>query len=198
MDLRTGLRLEYFTMAWNLVEAVIGFVAGILAGSVALVGFALDSVVEGSSGGILLWRLRAERQGANVEKVERRAVRYVAVAFFLLAGYVGYRALNSLWTQARPEGSPVGIALAIVSLIVMPVLARLKLRVARKIDSRALQADSAQTRLCTYLSAVLLGGLIANALLGWWWADPIAALAIAGLAVREGVTLWNTQDLCCA
>lgn len=198
MDLRTGLRLEYFTMAWNLVEAVIGLVAGILAGSVALVGFALDSVVEGSSGGILLWRLRAEKQGANVEKVERKAVRYVAVAFFLLAGYVGYRALNSLWTQARPEDSPVGIALAIVSLIVMPILARLKLRVARKIDSRALQADSAQTRLCTYLSVVLLGGLIANALLGWWWADPIAALAIAGLAAREGVVLWNTQDLCCA
>lgn len=198
MNLRTGLRLEYFTIAWNFLEAIVGLIAGIAAGSVALVGFALDSVVEGSSGGILLWRLRAEKRGANAESVERRAVRLVAIAFFLLAGYVGFRATVSLVTGSQPEDSPVGIVLAIISLFVMPVLARRKESAARKMDSRALQADSSQTMLCTYLSIVLLAGLLANTYLGWWWADPLAALGIAGLAAKEGRELWTTEELCCA
>jgi len=178
--LRRGLLLEYFTVGWNLLEAVVGFVAGILAGSVALVGFALDSIVEASSGGILIWRLRSEERGTRTpEEAERKASRLVAVAFFALATYVGGRAIFDLLSRSRPEESVAGIALAVVSLIVMPILARRKRIVARQLDSRALQADSTQTTLCTYLSGFLLVGLVTNALFGWWWADPLAGLAIA-------------------
>ena len=196
--LSRGLRLEYFTLAWNSLEAIVGLVAGVAAGSVALVGFALDSIVEASSGAVLLWRLRAEaKHGRPAEDVEQRAVRLVAVAFLALAAYVGARAALDLVSGARPEESLVGIALAVVSLIVMPVLAWRKRVVAHKLDSRALQADSTQTTLCTYLSAVLLLGLVANAVFGWWWADPLAGLGIAAFAAREGRELWTTKDLCC-
>lgn len=196
--MRKGLLLEYFTIAWNILEAVVGLIFGVLAGSVALVGFALDSVVEASSGGILLWRLRAEASGGSpAEEVERRAIRLVAVAFLALAAYVGIRASFDLFSGSRPDESPVGIALAIVSLIVMPVLAWRKRLAAKELDSRALQADSTQTTLCTYLSAILLFGLVTNALFGWWWADPIAGLAIAAFAAKEGRELWTTKDLCC-
>jgi divalent metal cation (Fe/Co/Zn/Cd) transporter len=185
-------------MTWNAIEAAIGLVAGIAAGSVALVGFALDSVVEASSGGILLWRLRSEAHGGRpTEDVERRAIRLVAVAFLALAAYVGGRAAFDLFSQTRPQESPVGIGLAIASLIVMPILARRKNIVARELDSRALQADSTQTTLCTYLSAILLFGLVTNALFGWWWADSIAGLGIAAFAAKEGGELWTTKDLCC-
>lgn len=197
-SLERGLRLEYFTLTWNAVEAVVGLVAGIAAGSVALVGFALDSIVEASSGGILLWRLRSEAHGGRAaEDLERRAIRLVAIAFLALGAYVGGRAAFDLFAGARPEKSPVGIGLAIVSLIVMPILANRKRVVARELDSRALQADSTQTTLCTYLSAILLFGLVTNTLFGWWWADPIAGLGIAVFAVREGRELWTTKDLCC-
>lgn len=197
-SLHRGLRLEYFTIGWNTLEAIVGLAAGIAAGSVVLVGFALDSVVEASSGGILLWRLRAEAHGGRLaEDLERRAIRLVAVAFLLLAAYVGGRAAFDLFVQARPEESPIGIALAVASLIVMPILARLKSNVARDLDSRALQADATQTTLCTYLSGVLLFGLVANALFGWWWADPIAGLGIAAFAAKEGRELWTTNEICC-
>lgn len=196
--LRHGLVLEYFTIAWNVLEAVVGLTFGILAGSVALVGFALDSVVEASSGGILVWRLRSEERGGRApEELERRAIRLVAIAFLALAVYVGGRAAFDLFAGARPEESPVGIGLAIVSLIVMPVLAWRKRVVARDLDSRALQADSTQTILCTYLSGILLFGLVTNALFGWWWADPVAGLGIAAFAAKEGRELWTTEDLCC-
>lgn len=196
--LRRGLRLEYFTVSWNLLEAAVGLVAGTLAGSVALVGFALDSLVEASSGSILLWRLRTEQKGKrSAEEAERRAIRLVAVAFLALAAYVGVRAIYDLAVQSRPDASPVGVGLALVSLVVMPILAARKARVARSLDSRALQADSTQTTLCTYLSAFLLVGLATNALLGWWWADPLAGFVIAILAAKEGRELWTTEDLCC-
>lgn len=196
--LRRGLRLEYFTVSWNLLEAAVGLVAGTLAGSVALVGFALDSLVEASSGSILLWRLRTEQNGKrSAEEAERRAIRLVAVAFLALAAYVGVRAIYDLAVQSRPDASPVGVGLALVSLVVMPILAARKARVARSLDSRALQADSTQTTLCTYLSAFLLVGLATNALLGWWWADPLAGFVIAILAAKEGRELWTTEDLCC-
>ncbi len=199
VSLHRGLRLEYFTLAWNAIEAVVGMLAGIAAGSVALVGFALDSIVEASSGAVLVWRLNAEaRGGRRPEDLERRAIKLVAVAFLALATYVGGRALFDLLSQARPEASPVGIGLAIVSLIVMPVLAHRKRAVARELDSRALQADSSQTMFCTYLSGILLFGLLANALFGWWWADPIAGLGIAAFAAKEGHELWTTDDLCCS
>jgi divalent metal cation (Fe/Co/Zn/Cd) transporter len=197
-DLRRGLVLEFFTLTWNLIEAVVGMFAGIAAGSVALVGFALDSLVESSSAGILIWRLRAESAGGRTaEDVERRAIRLVALAFFALTAYVGARSLLDLFAQSRPDESPVGIALAVVSLIVMPVLAWRKNKVAHALDSRALQADSTQTSVCTYLSAFLLIGLLTNALFGWWWADPVAGVAIAVFAAREGRELWLAKDFCC-
>jgi divalent metal cation (Fe/Co/Zn/Cd) transporter len=192
-DLRKGLWLEYFTIGWNLLEAVVGLGAGLIAGSLALIGFALDSVVEASSGTILLWRFRAERRGASAEAVEYRAIRLVAVAFFALALYVGGRAVMNLATGVRPEASVIGIVLAISSLIVMPALAWRKRNVARSLNSRALEADSTQTIMCMYLSIVLLLGLVANSELGWWWADPVAALAIAGLAAKEGFEYWNDE-----
>lgn len=197
-SLGRGLVLEYFTLAWNSLEAIVGLVAGALAGSIALVGFALDSVVEASSGAILVWRLRSERDGTRTaEEVERKAVRLVAVAFFALSAYVGARAALDLSSGSRPDQSVPGIILAIVSLIVMPLLAWRKRTIARELDSRALQADSMQTTLCTYLSAFLLLGLVTNALFGWWWADPLAGLAIAAFAAKEGRELWTAKDLCC-
>jgi divalent metal cation (Fe/Co/Zn/Cd) transporter len=195
--LRRGLLLEYFSLTWNVLETFVGMAAGIAAGSVALVGFALDSVVESSSAAILIWRLRSERSGKrDIEAIERRAVRLVAVAFWALAAYVGIKAVMHLVQQNQPEESIVGIVLAVVSLIVMPVLAARKRGAARALDSRAMNADSSQTSLCTYISGVLLFGLVANALLGWWWADPVAGLAIAGLAAREGHELWTTEEFC--
>ena len=197
-DLRRGLLLEYFTLTWNLIEAVVGMAAGLAAGSVALIGFALDSLVESSSAVILVWRLKAESSGGrSAEEVERRAIRLVAVAFLTLSAYVGVRSVMDLVSQSRAQESPVGVALAIVSLVVMPVLAWRKNRVARALDSRALQADSTQTSICTYLSGFLLIGLVTNALFGWWWADPIAGLAIAGFAAKEGRELWSANVFCC-
>lgn len=196
-DLRKALRLEYFSLAWNFLETFVGMVAGIAAGSVALIGFALDSVAESSSAGALIWRLRREASGAATsEAIERKTVRMVAVGFFALAAYVGVQAGYDLLTRTRPEESGVGIALAVVSMVVMPWLAGRKRRMAKTLDSRSLQADSHQTSLCTLISAFLLVGLAANAWLGWWWADPVAALAIAGLAAREGRELWTTEDFC--
>jgi divalent metal cation (Fe/Co/Zn/Cd) transporter len=169
-----------------------------MAGSVALVGFGLDSIVEASSGSILIWRLRTEERGTrSAEEVERKAIRLVAVAFLALAAYVGSRAVWDLVFRSRPEESVPGIVLAVVSLIVMPLLAWRKRIVARELDSRALQADSTQTTLCTYLSAFLLVGLVTNALFGWWWADPVAGLGIAAFAAKEGRELRTADDLCC-
>jgi divalent metal cation (Fe/Co/Zn/Cd) transporter len=197
-DLNRGLRLEAFSISWNVLETFVGLVAGLAAGSVALVGFALDSVIEASSASVLVWRLRSESSGnRSPEDAERRAIRLVAFAFFALAAYVGVRAVYDLVTEARPEESTVGIVLALVSLVVMPLLAWRKRVVARELHSRALQADSKQTTLCTYLSAFLLVGLLANSLFGWWWADPAAGIAIALVAVNEGRELWNADELCC-
>jgi divalent metal cation (Fe/Co/Zn/Cd) transporter len=190
--------LEYISLGWNVVETGVGIGAGIAAGSVALVGFGLDSVVEASSAAILLWRLRTEQTGRrSAEEAERKAVRAVAVAFFALAAYIGIQAVFDLVTGRRPEESVLGIVLASVSLVVMPLLAWRKRVAARAINSRSLEADARQTTLCTYISAFLLVGLVANSLLGWWWADPLAGIAIAALAAREGRELWTTEDFCC-
>jgi divalent metal cation (Fe/Co/Zn/Cd) transporter len=175
-------RLEYFTVAWNVLEAVVALVSGVMAGSVALVGFGLDSVIETLSAGILLWRLRS-----NDEQRERTARKLVGVCFLLLAAYVGVESLRGLWERAQPERSLPGILLSIASVVTMPLLARGKRRVASRISSRALHADSRQADFCTYLSAILLVGLLLNALLGWWWADPVAALVMVPIIAREGV-----------
>lgn len=197
VSLRRGLRLEYFSLSWNFLETFIGLAAGIAAGSVALIGFGLDSIVEASSAAILIWRLRNEGSDRwDIESLERRAVRLVAGAFAALATYIAVKAVLDLVSQHRPEESLVGIVLAIVSLIVMPILAARKRVAAKELDSRAMHADSSQTSLCTYISAVLLFGLAANALLGWWWADPVAGLGIAALAAKEARELWTTEDFC--
>jgi divalent metal cation (Fe/Co/Zn/Cd) transporter len=183
---RRGLRLEYLTLGWNSLEAVIAIACGLVAGSIALVGFGFDSVIETMSGGVLLWRLRADRHAHRREEAERAALKLVGVSFFLLAAYVAFDAAKTLWTREAPEESLAGICLAVASLIVMPLLARAKRGVAAQIASRALHADSRQTSLCAYLSAILLGGLVLNASVGWWWADPVAALAMVPIIAREG------------
>jgi divalent metal cation (Fe/Co/Zn/Cd) transporter len=194
--LQQGLRLEYFTIGWNLLEAIVGMAAGVIAGSISLVAFALDSIVEASSGAVLVLRFRGEAKGGFSDDLERKALRRLALAFLALAAYVAFRAVRTLMTGSRPESSPTGIVLALVSLLVMPVLARRKRMLSREMESRALEADSIQTSLCTYLSAILLLGLLANSLRGWWWADPVAALCLAGIAANEGRELWAEEDRC--
>jgi divalent metal cation (Fe/Co/Zn/Cd) transporter len=188
--LKRGRRLEYFTLGWNMLEAVIAIGAGWLAGSIALVGFGVDSLIESFSGAILLWRLASP---AHDESRERLALRLVSVSFFLLAAYVCFEAIKSLLAAEPPEASVVGIVLAAVSLIVMPFLGRAKRKVAAGLGSHALVADSRQTDICAYLSAILLGGLALNALFGWWWADPIAALIMVPIIVREGFAAWRGE-----
>jgi len=189
--LRRGRMLEYFTIGWNSLEAVVAVSFGIIVGSVALVGFGVDSVIESSSGAILLWRLFAG------EEKERLALRLVGISLLVLAAFVAFDAVKSLVFQERPDESYVGIALAIVSLIVMPILARKKRKVAARLGSRAMEADSRQTDICAYLSAILLGGLVLNALAGWWWADPIAALVMIPIITKEGIEAVQGKT-CCA
>jgi divalent metal cation (Fe/Co/Zn/Cd) transporter len=181
-----GIRLEYVTVVWNSLEGLVSIAAGIFAGSVALVGFGVDSWIETSSGAVLLWRLHAERRGGHPEAHERKALQLVGVSFLLLAGYVTWDASASLLKHEAPERSIVGIVIAVLSLIVMPVLARAKRSAAKSLSSAALQADSRQTSICAYLSVILLVGLALNAILGWWWADPVAALIMVPIIVREG------------
>ena len=193
LQLRAGRRLEYFTLGWNLTEAAVAVGAGVFAGSIALIGFGVDSLIESLSGGILLWRLQWTKTD---ESRERLAHRLVGFSFFLLALYVAFEGAKSLLRHEKPETSVVGIVLSIVSLIVMPLLARAKRRVAAKIDSRALYADSRQTDICAYLSAILLGGLLLNVLFGWWWADPTAALCMLPLIFREGMEAVHGRSSC--
>lgn len=185
--IRRGKLLEYATVGYNTLEGIIAVGAGIFAGSVALVGFGFDSAIEVISGLTLLWRLYADVNEAERERVEQRALRIVGWSFLLLAAYVLFDAGKSLIRREPPDESIVGIVLAAVSLVVMPLLVRAKRRVAKAIGSRALEADATQTALCTWLSAILLGGLLLNALAGWWWADPVAALVMLPIIVREGL-----------
>jgi divalent metal cation (Fe/Co/Zn/Cd) transporter len=188
-DLRRGLKLEYLTIGWNSLEAIVAIGAGVLAGSIALVGFGLDSIIEIVSGAILFLRLRAELTGATPEaskQSERRALLIVGLSFFALGAYILYESGKKLWLQERPEESPVGLVLACLSLVVMPALAFAKHRTAKKLGSRALAADATETAICSYLSLTLVLGLGLNAWLGWWWADPVAALAMLPLLVNEG------------
>jgi divalent metal cation (Fe/Co/Zn/Cd) transporter len=187
VHLERGIHLEYLTIAWNLLEGAIAIGSGVVAGSIALVGFGADSLIETFSGAILLWRLRAERSGQRIEVIERKALRLVGVSFLLLAAYIAFDSAKTLWTREEPRTSVIGIAVAILSLIVMPVLAWFKRKTAVQLGSTALHADSRQSSLCAYLSAILLGGLLLNALFGWWWADPIAALVMIPILINEGI-----------
>src|ERR1700694_2866524 len=175
---RRGVRLEWFTIAYNSLEGLIALAAGFLSGSIALVGFGFDSALEVTSGAALLWRLGADAEERTRERNEAAALRIVGVCFVLLSLYVTYDAIQSLVSREAPQRSLAGIVLAVASLIVMPLLALAKRRVAGHIASPALTADARQTQLCTYLSGILLCGLVLNASLGWWWADPIPALAM--------------------
>lgn len=185
-QIRRGQLLEYFTVGYNSLEGVLAIGAGIVAGSIALVGFGLDSAIEVVSGLALLWRLHGDADETRRELMEQRALRIVGISFSLLGAYVTFDAVKSLVRREAPEESVVGIVLAAVSVIVMPLLVRAKRRVARAIGSAALNADATQTQICTYLSAILLGGLVLNAAAGWWWADPLAALVMVPIIVKEG------------
>jgi divalent metal cation (Fe/Co/Zn/Cd) transporter len=180
--LRRGRRLEWFTLGWNSLEAVVAITAAWLSGSPSLLAFGVDSLIESASGTALLWGLQ---DGRDRER-ERTTLRLVGLSFLLLAAYVAWEAGRDLLERHAPEASYPGVLIALLSLLVMPLLARAKRRVAAGLGSRALHADSRQTSLCAYLSAILLGGLLLNALWGWWWADPVAALAMVPIIAREG------------
>lgn len=193
---RRGRWLEYLTVFWNLLEGIISIGAGVLAGSIALVGFGFDSLIEVSSGLTLLWRLRVDADAERRERAEARALKVVGVCFLALAAYVGFDAVKALWLREPPEASYTGIVVAALSLVAMPLLARAKRRVAAELNSRAMQADSRQTDICAYLSAILLVGLVLNALFGWWWTDPVAALVMTPIIVKEGVEALRGETCC--
>jgi divalent metal cation (Fe/Co/Zn/Cd) transporter len=197
---RRGRRLNRLTIGWNAAEGVVAVTAGLAASSVSLVGFGLDSGIEVSAAVILAWRLAQERHQGCTQEADRRATRAIAVSFFALAAYVGVESVRDLLGRAEPEASVPGIVLAGLSLVVMPLLARAKRKVAPVLGSRAAVSEANQTSLCVLLSAVLLVGLATNAALGWWWADPAAGLGIAVLAAVEGVRSWRAEslaDTCC-
>ncbi len=192
--------LNRLTVGWNVAEGVVALGAGMAAGSVSLVGFGLDSVIEVCASLILAWRLHQERHGGCMADTDRRATRAIAVSFLALAGYVWVNAVADLLAGSEPEPSVVGIALAAFSLAVMPALARAKRRLAPALGSRAAVSEADQTSLCALLSAVVLVGLALNATVGWWWADPVAALVVGAIAVGEGVRSWRAdalEDTCC-
>jgi divalent metal cation (Fe/Co/Zn/Cd) transporter len=193
---RRGQRLEYFTIVWNSIEGMAALISGILAGSVALVGFGLDSVIEVISGTALLWRLNRDFDRRQREDAERIALRIVGVCFVALAAYIAYGALHSLLSRTAPEHSLPGIIVAIAALVVMPLLGRAKRDVARQLRSGAMHSDAKQADFCMYLSAILLGGLVLNLWRGWWWADALAALVMVPLIAREGIDALRGKSCC--
>jgi len=194
-----GRRLEYFTVAWNTIEGLIAVASGILAGSISLVGFGIDSFIEVTSGSVLLWRMSVDSDVYRRERNEKRALRIVGACFLLLAAYITYDSISDLWSKRAPEHSVAGIVLACVSLVVMPILSRAKRKVGRELGSAAMHADAKQTEFCTYLSAILLVGLLLNAFFELWWADPAAALIMVPIIAREGIdgVQGKSCDECC-
>lgn len=197
--LQHALRLEYLTVGWNVVEGLIAVTAALSSGSIALMGFGVDSFVESASGTVLIWRLMAEEKGMNpseIERLDQRAHKLVGVSLFALATYIALDAVWALGKGERPEVSFVGIVLTVVSLSVMLWLARAKRRTANELGSKALAADAFQTTACFWLSLITLAGIGLNALLGWWWADPLAALGMTWFLVSEGREAWRGEDCC--
>jgi divalent metal cation (Fe/Co/Zn/Cd) transporter len=198
--LRRAVFLAWFTVGWNVVEGIIAIGAAVVAGSRALLGFGLDSGVESLSASVVLWRLYAERRDPErAEAVEQRALRLIGVTFFVLAAFIAFESIRSLIATEEPDASLVGIVLTAVSVAVMQWLARTKRRVGVAMGSKAVEADSAQTSACVYLSVVVLAGLLLNAAFGWWWADPLAALGVVVFLVREGreaLTAEHADDCC--
>ena len=193
---RRGERLEYFTIGYNTLEGVTSIVAGLIARSVSLVGFGLDSIIEVTSGAALLWRLHHDLDLSRREQVERTALRTVGACFIALALYILYESGSMLIRHVPPKRSIFGIVIAAISVIVMPLLARAKRRVARQIGSGAMHADSKQADFCSYLSATLLGGLLLNAMLGWWWMDPAAGLVMVPIIGKEGIDGLRAETCC--
>jgi divalent metal cation (Fe/Co/Zn/Cd) transporter len=194
-DVRLARLLAWISLGWMTVEGAVGIAAGVAAGSVALIGFGLDSAIEGFASVIVIWRFTGSRTMS--EDAERRAQRLVAFSFFLLAPYVAFEATRDLVTGSHPDTSWVGIALALVSLVAMPVLGRAKQRIGSRLDSAATAGEGTQNILCAYLAGAVLIGLVGNAAFGAWWLDPVAAFVIAGVALDEGRELWRGDDCGC-
>jgi divalent metal cation (Fe/Co/Zn/Cd) transporter len=184
---RRGLWLNWLTLAYNTVEAVVSVAAGLVAGSVALLGFGVDSGIEVTASVAAQWRLRVDVDPERRERVERLTRRVIGASFLALAVYVVVDSVTTLWKREAPEASRVGLVILVLSVVVMPVLARAKRRVALALKSRALEADAAQTSLCAYLSVIALAGVGLNAALSWWWADPVAALLMVPIIAKEGI-----------
>ena len=193
---RRGLRLSYATIAYNTLEGVLAIAFGVAAGSVALVGFGADSLIELTASGAAVWRLWADVDPARRQRVERWSLQIIGACFLALAVYVGYDAIRALFDREPPEESVPGIVLAAASVVVMPLLAHAKRRIALAMGSGALAADGQQTAFCMYLSAILLGGLVLNATYGWWWADPVAALVMVPVIAREGIEGLRGRSAC--
>lgn len=191
-----GKRLEYFTIGWNTLEGMVAVIAGAIAGSISLVGFGVDSFIEVASGTALLWRMSVDADESRRERNEELSLRIVGACFLGLAAYIAWEAIRDLITNKAPEHSVAGIVIAVVSLIVMPLLSKAKRRVGRELASAAMHADARQTEFCTYLSAILLGGLLLNFTLGWWWADPVAALVMVPIIAKEGIA-GIRRERCC-
>jgi len=182
-----GKRLEYFTIAWNTLEGLLSLIAGALARSIALIGFGIDSFIEVTSAGALLWRMSVDHNAEARKRNERLTLRIIGTCFIGLAAYIILDSSKTVLARKAPEHSIFGVGIAVASLVVMPLLARAKRRVASGLNSAAMQADSRQTDFCAYLSAILLGGLAANWLFGWWWSDPVAALIMVPIIAKEGI-----------
>jgi divalent metal cation (Fe/Co/Zn/Cd) transporter len=193
---RRGRRLEYFTIAWNGIEAVVSILAGLAAASTSLLGFGLDSLIEVLSGAALLWRLGHEFHPTRRESVERATHRIVGACFLALSAYVAFESASSLLRREEPGRSIPGIAMAAAAVVVMPLLARAKRRVAAGIASGAMRSDARQADFCMYLSAILLAGLLLNAARGWWWADPAAGLVMVPIIAREGIAAFRGRPCC--
>ena len=185
--LRRGRKLEYLTICWNLFEGVVAIVAGWLAGSISLMGFGIDSFVEVVSGAAVLWRITVDSEVERRELNEKRALKVVGACFLILSAYIAYESVMDLWSKTAPEHSVPGIILACASLVVMPMRSRAKFKLGAALRSAAMNADAKQARFCTYLSGILLSGLLLNALWGWWWADPLAALLMVPIIANEGI-----------
>ncbi len=193
---KKALRLEWFLIVYNTLEAVASIFFGVLAGSVALVGFGLDSMIEVACAGILIWRLTCHSNAEDEETREKKALFFVGITFFLLAVYIGYESISKLLRHETPQESIAGIIIALLSVIIMPSLGLAKRKIAWQINSRALEADAMETILCAYLSGILLTGLSLNLLFGWWWADPVAGLGMIYFIVKEGLEAVEESRRC--
>src|SRR6266852_3170874 len=191
-----GKRVEYFTIVWNSLEGLVALIAGAVAGSISLVGFGIDSFIEVTAGAALLWRMSVDADVETRERNEKLSLKIVGACFIALAAYILYESISDLVGRRAPQRSLPGIILAGVSLVVMPLLSRAKKRVGKELGSAAMHADAKQTDFCVYLSAILLMGLLLNATLGWWWADPASALIMVPLITKEGVEAMNGETCC--